>query len=116
MQGLRAISGAWRAVMVAAILYGVLVQAFMAAATPVLAQDAGILCSHEDGSVPGSAGHDHPCCTLAHPAGWAPPPAPLSLAVPFRPIVPVALSRPEAVQPRTGPPTHAQSARGPPAA
>jgi hypothetical protein len=113
---------AWQRAMVAAIaLYALLLQSFVAHATPAAAPDPfGTICAadHAEGTpAPGkSTRHDHQCCTTAQLGTLAPPPE--ASAVTTRPDHPArsAFWRPEASVARTGPPTHAQSARGPPVA
>lgn len=110
-----------RAIISVVALYALLLQAFLAFAAPVLSPDptGGILCA-EHGS--GTPTHDqsdaqcHACCMALHIGTIAPPPV---LAAPVLwpvPQISRVAWRPEADLPRTGPPVHAQSARGPPIA
>lgn len=102
-------------------LYALLLQAFLAFSAPVLSPDpiGGVLCA-EHGS--GTPAHDqadaqcHACCMAMHIGTIAPPPLlALSVLWPLPQVSRVAW-RPEADVDKTGPPTHAQSARGPPVA
>jgi hypothetical protein len=102
-------------------LYGLLLQAYLAAATPTLTPDLwAAICASSDGAAPHAPDkpvrHDHQCCTAAHVGSLAPPPAPAIVAALTPAVTISAVLRPEAAIPRTGPPTHAQSARGPPLA
>ena len=114
-------SASLRALVGALALYGLLLQAFLAAATTAPRPAAsGVICAEHGSGAPANDGpvrHDHQCCTAAVQAGTlAPPPEPgFAAAWPPRAEVLVAW-RPEASVLRTGPPTRAHSARGPPAA
>lgn len=118
---MRRLSASWargRAIIGVIALYGLLLQAFLAAAHPVAMPDAGILCAEHEPASPGSdrpLHHDHQCCTAAQGAQLAPAPSSDLTAVPVPPAPARVAWRPEASRPRTGPPTHAHSARGPPA-
>lgn len=110
-----------RAIIGVIALYALLLQPFLAAATPAMMPDAaGILCATHDGpapsgpAVPGRS--DHQCCTAAFPGGPVPPPA-ASAVVSRMQAIAVAVSwYPEAAIGRPGPTTHSHSPRGPPAA
>lgn len=110
-------SGA-RAVVGVAALYALLLQAFLAGAIPIVSPETGIICAEHASGLPGPekpARHDHGCCTLVQAGSIAPPsgtavalePSRRSVAV-IWPFVPFAVG--------TGPPTHSESARGPPVA
>lgn len=110
---------AFRTVLGIAAIYGLLLQVFLAAATPVAALDlAGHICAASDdaGQPAGDTAlpRGHQCCTLAHAGGVAPLPDLAFVTVPYRVSVLLRALRPEAAIPRTGPPRYAQSARGPP--
>lgn len=111
-----------RAIMGVIALYGLLLQAFVAAATPMALPDlVGAICAVQDGAHSGSPDgpslpHDHQCCTAVH-AGSLPPPPGAGLAASWpAPATTAIVWRPEAAVPKTGPPTHSHSARGPPSA
>lgn len=108
-----------RAIIGVIALYGLLLQAFLVAAAPIVSPAlAGFICAAHDGSgpaLPDAPGkHDHQCCTAANAAPVAPPPSI------FAEVGAVALPstfvawRFEAAVPATGPPTRSASARGPP--
>lgn len=111
-----------RAIIGVIALYALLLQAFLAFAAPTLSldQNGEVLCT-EHGS--GAPAHDqadaqcHSCCAVMHIGNLAPPPPSdaVALSWPFQQVARVAW-RPEAEVFKTGPPTHAQSARGPPIA
>lgn len=99
-------------------LYALLLQALVATATPSVAAELnGAICAPQhDGSGPKApADHHHQCCTVAHLGIAAPPPGEFT-SVSVTPAATHLVWRPEAALPRTGPPTHASSARGPPVA
>ena len=99
-------------------LYALLLQALVATATPSIAADLnGVICaSQHDGSGPKApVDHRHQCCTAAHIGIAAPPPGHVA-AIWQPPAATYLVWRPEAALPRTGPPTHDTSARGPPVA
>lgn len=106
-----------RAILGVVALYALLLQAFVAAATPSGPISlGGFICQHDNSpsSPDQPVRHDHQCCTAIHIGNVAPPP---SSAVPVAWAAPrtvVVLWRPEAVIPKTGPPTRSHSARGPP--
>lgn len=108
-----------RAILGVIALYALLLQAFVAAATPSGAADlAGFICGHES-SAPSPdqpARHDHQCCTAVHIGNIAPPPCPAVAVAWTAPRAVMAVWRPEAAIPKTGPPTRSHSARGPPSA
>jgi hypothetical protein len=101
-------------------LYAVLLQAFLTVSAPgAVLREAGILCLDHEAGHPADglpAHRDHACCTLAHGAPAVPPNPVEAVAVPTPARVTAVVWRPEAAIPRTGPPTHATSARGPPLA
>ena len=110
-----------RAIIGMVALYALLLQAFLGFATPVHAfgLPGEVLCAeHGSGPSDGDATqvHAHPCCTVVQ-VGSVALPASEPVAVAWR-IAPSARLdwRPEAAQPKTGPPRSSTSARGPPAA
>ncbi len=110
-----------RAIIGVIALYGLLLQGFLAAAMPAGMLDlAGVICAPHDGAGSNSPDkplrHQHDCCTAAQVGPIGPPPAsPAALAWAF-PVSQAVIWRAEASIPKTGPPTHAHSARGPPSA
>ncbi len=112
----------WRAIIGVIALYGLLLQAFVAAATPPSLPDLlGAICVSQDGTHAGSPDgpslpHDHPCCAAVHAGSLPPPPLAGTLIAWRAPAAALIVWRPEAAVPKTGPPTHAHSARGPPSA
>jgi hypothetical protein len=112
--------GLCRAAIGVVVLYALMLQPFLAAATPLGTADAfGVVCAPDHGqdAPAGDIAHaEHHCCIVAHVGGLLPPPERAALlAEPLRAAVAI-LWRPEAWIARTGPPTHATSARGPPLA
>ena len=110
-----------RAILGVIALYGLLLQGFLAAATPVPVTDlAGILCVTHDGAGSGSPDtpvrHDHQCCTAAPVGALGPPPLSDAFSAWSLPPSTLVAWRPEASLFKTGPPTHSHSARGPPSA
>ncbi|NNM72684.1 hypothetical protein [Enterovirga aerilata] len=111
----------WRAIVGAIALYAVLLQAFVAAATPTLSLDGrGILCTEHGPGQPEGGGaparHDHHCCLPGHGPALAPPPGGYD-PVSWRTAEAIRIAwRPEADLPRTGPPEGSHTARGPPLA
>lgn len=109
-----------RAILGVVALYALLLQAFVAAATPSggAIDLAGFTCRHEN-SAPSPdqpARHDHQCCTAVHIGNVAPPPCP-GVTVVWTAPRPIAVPwRSEAAIPKTRPPTRSHSARGPPSA
>lgn len=104
-----------RLIVAALALYALMLQPFLAAATPVLAS-AGVICHAAPDGSGAPADHDHPCCVAACAVSGVPAAALTSAAVSWprrdaRPFAWTAGGAPRA----TGPPTHAASARGPPA-
>ncbi|MDQ0443196.1 hypothetical protein [Methylobacterium persicinum] len=101
-------------------VYALLLQAFLAFASPSVFPDGTeVLCADH---ATGSPAHDqadaqcHACCMAMNVGTLAPPPLSLpSFQWPFSQVSRVAW-RPEADRDKTGPPTHAHSARGPPVA
>ena len=113
----------WGAIVGLIALYAVLLQAFLTVSAPgALLREAGILCLDHGGGSPadapadGPTPHDHACCTLAHGATVVPPGPSVALPVQHIAQGTAVVWLPEADIPRTGPPTHAESARGPPLA
>lgn len=108
-----------RAILGVVALYALLLQAFVAAATPSGPIDpAGFICQHGN-AVPSPdqpARHDHQCCTAVHIGNVAPPPCSAAAFAWAAPRAVTAPWRPEAAIPKTGPPTRSHSARGPPSA
>ena len=110
-----------RAILGLVALYGLLLQAFLAVATPSAAtvDPLGFICSHDASGSPDQhhpVRHDHPCCTVAHLAPLLPP-AVAATVLAWTPPDAVRVDwRPEAAIPKTGPPTRQHSARGPPLA
>ena len=110
-----------RAIVAVVALYALLLQPFIASATPRLTSAGqGILCLEHDTTQSdggGSAGtHNHQCCTPASSHMLAPPAASVS-AVVWAPELPSHLAWPVlALAPKTGPPTDFHAPRGPPAA
>lgn len=108
-----------RAILGVVALYALLLQAFVAAATPSGATDlAGFVCQHGS-SAPSPdqpVRHDHQCCTAVHIGDVAPPPCSAVEVAWAAPLAVTAVWRPEAAIPKTGPPTRSHSARGPPSA
>ncbi len=107
-----------RAILGVVALYALLLQAFVAAATPSGPIDlAGFICQHESSSPPDHPiRHDHQCCTAVHIGNIAPPPSSAMLVGWASPRAVTLLWRPEVAIPKTGPPTRSHSARGPPSA
>ena len=104
-----------RLIVAALALYALLLQPFLAAAMPAMAS-AGVICHAAPDGSGAPAGHDHPCCAAACAVSGVPAAGLLSETVSWprrdaRPFAWVAGGAPRA----TGPPTHAASARGPPA-
>ena len=122
MRGCLPILAHRRAIMGVIALYGLLLQAFLTAATPVVLPDlTGAICAVQDGAHSGppdgpSLPHDHQCCTAVHAGGLPPPPAAGAAAIWRAPATTPVVWRSEAAVPKTGPPNHAHSARGPPSA
>ena len=120
---LRGQSIGWaRAAVAIAVLYALLVAAFVPAPIALSASDPlASLCLHDGSSAPGdqpAAAHDHRgCCTAALQPASLPVPAgsfaPVRWPAGFLAFAPL---RPEADLPRTGPPVRATSPRGPPLA
>lgn len=108
-----------RAILGVIALYALLLQAFVAAATPSGAIDlTGFICQHES-SAPSPdqpVRHDHQCCTAVHIGNIAPPPCSAVAVAWTAPRAVTAVWRREAAIPKTGPPTRSHSARGPPSA
>lgn len=124
MTGERPRSGTARVLVALAALYGLLLQGFVAAMLPLPAAANSldhVLCAPSPNAGAGDQGpvrsHDSLCCTLFCGAG-AMPPIPdgsaASAARPNRNADPVLWTVADTVA-STGPPTHATSARGPPA-
>lgn len=110
-----------RALLGVIALYGMLLQAFLSGAAPLApTRLVHELCLAVGGSSAPSPDlpvrHDHACCLVGHVELAASPPQPAAM-VRLAPAPPALVAwRPEAAIPKTGPPTHAQSARGPPLA
>ncbi|MDP4023039.1 hypothetical protein Q8W71_10420 [Methylobacterium sp. NEAU 140] len=123
MAGRRTGSARGRALVGVLALYALLLQAFLGFATPVTgAAEAALCAAHAvdagapDAPADGKAHlHCALCCTAVHVAKLAPPPAGAAAARPALGVARVAW-RSERAFPPTGPPIHATSARGPPAA
>jgi hypothetical protein len=102
-------------------LYALLLQAFLAFAAPALSPDptGSVLCAEHGSGAPADDQADvqcHACCAAVHIGNLAPPPLDaFPVLWPFQRVARVVW-RPEAEVLKTGPPTHAQSARGPPIA
>lgn len=100
-------------------LYSLILQAFLASATPVSAffPDHVICAAADPGGTAGSekpVKHDHQCCTAVSPVAVVPPVQAMSLlAWPLTDAVEIVW-RPEASLYKTGPPTGAHRPRGPP--
>jgi hypothetical protein len=101
-------------------LYALMLQPFLAAASPVAAPDPfGVICAADHGADAPSGDtashHVHQCCTAAHIGGMAPPPDRIvgTITWPARSVSTIPW-RYEAWIASTGPPTYASSARGPP--
>lgn len=110
-----------RAIISMVALYALLLQSFLAFAAPVMLSDPGgtVLCAeHGPGTpVPDQADAQCHACCMAIDIGTIAPPNILALSVPYPfPQVSRVAWRPEADLAKTGPPTHARSARGPPVA
>ena len=120
---LRGQSIGWgRAAVAVAVLYAMLVAAFVPAPFGLSPADPlASLCLH-DGSAPPdgqpAAPHDHRgCCTAAlQPAALPTPEGAFAIRRPPAILLALVPLRPEAVLPRTGPPVRATSPRGPPLA
>lgn len=108
-----------RAILGVVALYALLLQAFVAAATPSGPIDlAGFICQH-DSSAPSPdqpIRHDHQCCTAVHIGNVAPPPCSAAPVVLTPPVAVATVWRPKAAIPKTGPPNQSHFARGPPSA
>lgn len=112
-------SGHRRAIVGVVALYALLLQAFVAAATPAGAIIPAALCApvqdvdQERPATP--TRHDPQCCIALHLGNLAlPPSAAFEPVVWGRATAPAIVARPEAAIPKTGPPAHAHRPRGPP--
>lgn len=112
-------TGPGRAIIGVIALYALLLQAFLAVAAPTGPSfGPGVLCTVDGEHAPGEEPlrHDHQCCTAQHVGNLAPAPKTASAERLTWPVSIRIVWRPEAELPRTGPPTFAHSARGPPSA
>lgn len=104
-----------RLIVAALALYALLLQPFIGSATPVMAS-TDVIChaAPDDPGVP--ADHRHPCCLAACTVSAVPSVGFISETVAWPPRVALRLVWTfEDAARATGPPTHAASARGPPA-
>ena len=121
---LRGHSIGWaRAAVAVAVLYALLVAAFVPAPFALSSADPlASLCLHDGSAAPDggppAAPHDHRgCCTAALPPATLPPPTgAFAVRRPPSTLLALVRLRPEADLPRTGPPVRATSPRGPPLA
>lgn len=121
-RGMRRLLPSWACCRVAigvVALYALMLQPFMAAAAPFMVPDPfGVVCAPDhnpEAPVGDPAAHAaHHCCIVAHIGGLAPPPERRAMPGEMPRVVATIVWRAEAWIPRTGPPTHAASARGPP--
>jgi hypothetical protein len=108
-----------RAIIAVVAFYALSLQAFFAAATPMMAPDPGAVTCHDTGAPKNDVPlqHQHQCCLAACPQALIPP-VPSSFAIEAWPprVVTKLLWRAEASAEATGPPRGLKSARGPPAA